>query len=802
MDIVTILYLGVSLLYLYTGIRALVLDRNNEANRVFLLITGSLFARTVSLLLASLITDADNILIIRTLGRVASYLFYSAVLYLSVCIDQPSKVKRSIALVAALVLAMLDVYLYVVLAPEIVSEYHWDIRKIEFGWSQNQGGMYRWFLGVHIFISCAMALINFHIWTNRNKEKHKIPYLFLLYIIFFVSTIVGGWFGYREHFLGITSLSEISVLFFSVQIVVIYYLIVKNEFLQTDASTAVITMLELMREGFLITSEDYAINRANEGAEKISGYTINQLYGRDARTLFENMHSGDTTLLCADGSKRSINLSETSITDPKTQIVFRVICFRDIDNIKKMETELLTMNEVLEERVERRRVVLYSIHQKLEKEIEEKKKLEDELSRLVYYDMLTELPNRLMFNEKLKKIINREQRYIALLAINIDNFKRVNDTIGHNEGDRILIQLAELIRSKLHYGETVARVEGDEFFILMNNIYREEDIKKRAEELQENVKQAFYIKNLKLYMTMSIGGCLYAPGMSEKEMIYNANVALYGAKMKGVNGFEIYSGKGRNYLKEKIKMRQEIKRAICQDEFELYYQPQVRMENEKVSGTEALLRWNHPEKGIVMPGAFIPQIEHENLIIQLGEWVVENACKQIKEWEDKNKLEFLPLSVNLSMRHFETENIVYFLKEMINKYQIQPSHLKIEITESFRSDELYALRSILSRIREAHISLSVDDFGTGYSSFHYLKNIQADVLKIPREYITGIGKNKKSEFIVKSMIELAHDLEMMVIAEGVESVEEKDFLAKQLCDVIQGYYYFKPMNKEALENIS
>ncbi|RRD95361.1 EAL domain-containing protein [Clostridiales bacterium COT073_COT-073] len=802
MDMITILYLVVSLLYLYTGIRALVLNKNNGANRLFVVMTGCLFIHVITLLLAGLITNVENILIIRALGRVAGYVFYSAVFHFALCVGEKLKTKRLLTVILSVVPVLIDIYLYIFLAPEIVRNYNLDTGTLVFEWTNQQGLFYQSFLAIHIITSFATALFVFWGWGIKNRNRHKIPFAFLLNSVFVLSFVVGGYLGYKEHFWGMTNLTEASVIVFSLQVIITYLLIVKNEFVETDVSASIVRALELMQEGFLITSEDYIINRANEGAEKISGFSINQLYGKDARLLFENMNGEDAILLCADGSKRNINLSETEIVDPATKIGFRIISFRDIEDIKKIENQLLTMNEVLEERVERRRVVLYTIQRKLEKEIEEKKELEEELSRLVYYDMLTELPNRVMFNEKLQKIIRREQMNFGILAINIDNFKRINDTIGHNEGDRILVHLSELIQSKLRTSEMAARMEGDEFLILVNKVYQEEDLKKRADQLQESVKQAFYIKNLKIYLTMSIGAALYLPGMTASELIYNANVALYGAKRKGISGFESYCGNGRNYLKEKIKIRQEIEQAIRYNEFELYYQPQVLTENEKVSGAEALLRWNHPEKGFVMPGSFIPQIENENLIIQLGEWVVENACRQIKEWEQKQKYEFLPLSVNLSMRHFESEEVIYFLKSMIEKYEIDPAHLKIEITESFYSEELYTLPSILAKIRENNISLSVDDFGTGYSSFHYLKNIKADVLKIPREYVIGIGKNKKSEYIVKSMIDLAHELEMMVIAEGVESAEEKEFLTKQLCDVIQGYYYFKPMNKEALESIS
>ncbi|MDO4764944.1 MAG: bifunctional diguanylate cyclase/phosphodiesterase [Eubacteriales bacterium] len=803
MQLLRFIYLLVSLLYIYAGIKVLVIDRRNIINRAFLLLTACLGVWAVAMLLLTLTMDYNSIILMKALARFAKFSFYAAVLYFAMLVcGWVNDSNRLIVLPFISIPVWMNLYLNVFKVREFAEVYPMAFQNPVLKWLE---------VAIHPnYLLLFTILLTFFVATFvyiRHNIRHRfttnIKTVIVLSAVFMVFMLAGAILGILENRLSFINPDELSLILFAVPICIIYYLIVKGEyFVEKEMAFTVLQTLESTQEAFLITSEDYIINRVNDEVERISGYYVHQLYGMNAKNIFADLDAEETTLLCADQSRRSITLSHTLINDANTGLSFRVISFRDIEDIKKIEQQLLSMNTLLEERVERRRVVLYTIQKQMEKEIEEKKKLEDELSRLVYYDMLTELFNRVMFHEKLQKRIRYERRDMAVLSIDIDNFKRINDTFGHNEGDRILIQLAELIRARLRAGEIAARIEGDEFLILLNKIYGEEDIKARVDEIQEAVKHAFFVKDLNIFLTISVGAAYYTDGLSANDLIYNASVALYGAKIKGVGGFEIYSKEGRNYLKEKIKVRQEIERAIRENEFELYYQPQILIGKEKVNGTEALVRWNHPEKGLISPGEFIPQIENENLIIKLGEWVIENACKQIKEWEETYRYEFLPVSINLSMRHFETEDILVYLRKMIQTYEIHPAHLKLEITESFRSEELYSLHSILAKIQEENISLSVDDFGTGYSSFHYLKNIKADVLKIPREYIIDIGQNKKSEYIVKSMIDLAHDLNMLVVAEGVESEEEKEFLEQQLCDFIQGYYYFKPMKKAMLERIS
>lgn len=801
MELVRVLYFIVSLLYIYTGMRVLVIDRNNKVNRIFLAMTVCLGVWSTSLWMVTFGTSELSNYYIKVLSAIASYLFYFYVLYLAIYLGGLGAKSRLFVLVFYGAILALIVYFHILGAPEIFSGLHFSAGEKWYLWLKIPVNI-QLVIILYISLSLALAFVVFILQSMEYRRKSKWFLDWIASTGFLGTLLVGGYLGVRESYSGYYNMVEYSVLVYSIQVVIIYYLITKNEFfIKKGVAFSVIRALELMQEAFLITSEDYVINKANEEVERISGYNIHQLYGLNAKDLFDDINSSECKLLCADGSEREVTLSQTLIHDPKTNISFRIMCFRDIEELKKMETELLSMNTVLEERIERRRVVLYTIQKQMEKEIDEKKKLEEELSRLVYYDMLTDLFNRVMFREKIDKFIKYRRTDMAVVVLDIDNFKRINDTFGHNEGDRILIELADLIRQTLKVGEIAARMEGDEFLILYNKINDEEDVKKRIEELQEVVKNNFYIKNLKLYLTISIGVAIYQSDMTATEFIYNANVALYSAKLQGVAGYEIYTKDGRNYLREKVKIRKEIEQAIREDEFELYYQPQVLLDTEKVKGTEALIRWNHPELGLVTPGKFIPQIENENLIIKLGEWVIKQACRQIKEWEMQDRTDCLPVSINLSMRHFETEDIVTFLHQAIRRYKINPENIKIEITESFRSSEFKALQSILTKIREENISLSVDDFGTGYSSFHYLKHIKADILKIPREYITEIGKNKKTEYIVQSMIELAHDLGMTVVAEGVETFEEKEFLADRFCDYIQGYYYYKPMKKETLENI-
>lgn len=801
MGLVRMMYFIVSLLYIYTGMRVLVIDRNNRINRIFFAMTCCLGVWSVSLLMLTFISKMENIITVQAYAKIAKYSFYASILYLAIYTGGLSKKLRLFVLSISFVALAIIIYLFVLNAPEFLSyfpQYGGPVFLSVVTQTMNN----HYILANYIMVCLSVAFVVFVSQSFSLRFKRKEDSFFGLFAVFLVLMVLSGYFSIKEIFMPFTNNIEYSVIIYSAQILIIYFLIAKNEFfLEKGLAFSVVRTLDLMQEAFLITSEDYIINKANEEVEKISGYYIHQLYGMDAKVLLDDVEKERVNLICADGSKRMVTLSKTQITDPETKISFRILCFRDIEEMLKMENELQTMNNVLEERVERRRVVLYTIQKQMEKEIDEKKKLEEELSRLVYYDMLTELYNRVMFRERLQKLIQYERSDMAVLAIDIDNFKRINDTFGHNEGDRILIELADLIRSTLRAGEIAARLEGDEFLILYNKIYAEEDVQKRAEELREVVKNNFYIKDFKIHLTICIGVAFYASNTTAQDLIYNANVALYSAKLKGISGFEIYTKNGRNYLMEKINIRKEIERAIRENEFELYYQPQVLLQTGKIKGTEALIRWNHPSQGIITPSNFIPQIENENLIIKLGEWVIKNACLQIKEWEKQNKQEFLPVSVNLSMRHFETEDILVFLKEVIAKSQIDANNIKLEITESFRSSEISTLQNILEKIREEKISLSVDDFGTGYSSFHYLKHIKADILKIPREYITEIGKSSRTEYIVRSMIELAHDLNMTVIAEGVETLEEKEFLEQSFCDSIQGYYYYKPMKKEMLENM-
>lgn len=795
---IIILYIGVSLLYLYTGLRALMLDPRNKANKAFLVMTGSLFVRAISWLMVQLLVDPYNILMLQLLGQIAAYVFYSALLYFALMASLRFKKQELPVGTAASFMLIINICVYVFAAPEEKWDYGIFGQLIQV---MDHKIWYPLFFGVQIFIALASLVLVFWQWSLQIRQKRMAIYSLALNIVLLSTALASGYLELYESFNHDLKIRGLPILVLSILIAIIYCVYIENNFLIRDVPQAILKVLELMQEGFLIVSEDYIINRSNELAEKVSGYSANHLYGKNARDLFENMDTENAVLVCADGSKKNITLSEAAIENSDHKIEFRIISFRDIEYIKKIENKLLNINEILEERVAGRKRLLYSIQERLENEIEEHKKSEAELERLAYYDLLTGLPNRLRFHQKLNEVLAGAQAKIGLLAINIDSFKRINDTLGHNEGDRILRRLADLIQVKLEAGEMVARMEGNEFLVLIRNIHGEEDLAKRARQLQASAKQAFCIKEPKLYLTMSIGGALSLDTMLANDLIYHANVALYNAKTIGPNRFEIYGPNRRNYLQEKIKMREEIAKAIDNNEFILYYQPQVAAKNGQICGTEGLIRWQHPVRGLVKPGNFIPQIENENLILRLGEWVLDHACRQIREWEQASRLQFLPLSVNLSMHHFESEDIINLLNRMIDQYKIDPSHLKIEITENSLSEESDALEAVLAKIRQAKISLTVDDFGTGYSSFHYLKDIKADILKIPREYVSGLGKNRKSEYIVKSMINLGHSLGMRVIAEGVEGEEEKRFLLNHACDMIQGYYYFRPMHKEDLEKI-
>ncbi|QTD40913.1 EAL domain-containing protein [Sporosarcina sp. Te-1] len=429
--------------------------------------------------------------------------------------------------------------------------------------------------------------------------------------------------------------------------------------------------------------------------------------------------------------------------------------------------------------------------------------LQKKFNYLAYHDDLTGLPNRRYINEEIKNIIkdmeNGQKRTLALIFIDLDRFKAINDNFSHSYGDMLLKKVSERLAGCLGEQDDLARMGGDEFIFLLKDFTDPDYVTAKAEEVLNLFNESFYIGNDELHTTASIGVALYPdyPISMEKLMIYADN-AMYQAKKQGKNRYSVYASELFEGREEDYKLEIDLRKAIEHQEFVLHYQPQVDTKTGDIVGMEALIRWQHPTLGLLYPDKFIKLAEENGLVNQIGKWVINEACEQSKKWQEAG-LQPLKMSVNLSTQQFLTKDLVAFMEETLQQTGLDPQYLIVEITEYMAMEYEYSLK-VLMQLQKLGIGISIDDFGTGYSSLTYLQNFPIDFIKIDKSFVMEITNGPQNAFIVKAIITMAHNLQMQVIAEGVETKEQLNFLNEQQCDIVQGFYFSKPLPADEFEN--
>jgi diguanylate cyclase (GGDEF)-like protein len=439
---------------------------------------------------------------------------------------------------------------------------------------------------------------------------------------------------------------------------------------------------------------------------------------------------------------------------------------------------------------------------KLKKMFREIVENKENLQYLAHYDPLTNLYNRAYFIQQLNQKIKDDDgdSDMAVLFIDLDRFKIVNDTLGHEAGDYLLTEVSSRLLEKSSKDWIISRLGGDEFIILVPSYEKQIMIEEYAQILIESLSKPYLLRGNEFHLTASVGISLFpADAADVQTLIKYADIAMYDAKDRGKNNYQFYNTSINNRMMTKLEMENELRQAIERDQLELYYQPQVNLKTGRVIGTEALIRWNHPTLGFVSPAEFIPIAEETGQIIKIGEWVINTACKQAKQWHDKG-LDHLMMSVNISMRQFLHEDLIPSIINALQVNDLDPEFLKLEITESAAMLHPDQVLRKLDTLKELKIELALDDFGTGYSSLHYLKKLPVDILKIDRSFIVDIDHDDDYT-MVKALIEVAHHLGMTVIAEGVETEQQKEKLRNMHCDYIQGYVFSKPLPSEEAEQL-
>jgi diguanylate cyclase (GGDEF)-like protein/PAS domain S-box-containing protein len=443
-------------------------------------------------------------------------------------------------------------------------------------------------------------------------------------------------------------------------------------------------------------------------------------------------------------------------------------------------------------------------------DITRRKDAEEQIRRLAYYDALTGLPNRLLFTEQLSRALSHAERHgrrLATMFVDLDNFKRVNDTLGHRAGDQLLREASarlsavlrahdSVARSSSHRtdGNSIARLGGDEFIVLLTDVMQAQDAARAAHRLVATLAEPFTIEGTEIFCGGSVGVSLFPDdGCDVDTLLMNADTAMYRAKARGRGAYQLYDKAMNESALDHLRMETRLRRAIEREEFVLHYQPRINVATGRIVGAEALIRWQHPERGLLQPADFIPLVEQAGLVIPIGEWAIESACAQTAKWQ-KAGLHPVPVAVNLASTHLRERGLPLLVAHMLERHGVPARFLEIEVTESILlADPELAVR-IAQQLSEMGILLSLDDFGTGYSSMGYLKRLPLAALKIDRSFVRDLESDPEDEAIVSAIIALARSLKLRVVAEGVESAAQLEILKGMRCDEYQGFLSSRPLD--------
>ncbi|WP_415754111.1 EAL and GGDEF domain-containing protein [Pseudomonas citronellolis] len=542
------------------------------------------------------------------------------------------------------------------------------------------------------------------------------------------------------------------------------------------------TVFEHSTAAIMVTDPAGYIVQVNDSFSRLTGYSAAEVLDQQPRLLTADQQEANQLKHVLDSLQRSGSWEGEILQKRKSGELYP--SWVGITAVQDEEGDLVSF------------VCFFS-------DISERKASERRIHRLAYYDALTHLPNRTLFQDRLHTALmqaERHRQWVVLMFLDLDRFKPINDSLGHAAGDRMLKEVAERLNQCVSDNDTVARMGGDEFTLLLPGLEDRERALKRAIQVAERIlaslARPFTLEGREFFVTASIGVALSPQDGAElSQLMKNADTAMYHAKEVGKNNFQFYQAEMNARALERLELESDLRRAIEQDEFVLHYQPQFTGDGRRLTGAEALLRWQHPTRGLIAPAEFIPVLEELGLIAQVGDWLLAEACRQIRIWH-RDKVRVPKVSVNLSARQFADGQLGTRIAGILMETGIPPACLELELTESILMSDVSEAMHILSGLKRLGLAIAVDDFGTGYSSLNYLKQFPIDVLKIDRSFVDGLPHGEQDAQIARAIIAMAHSLNLMVIAEGVESQAQLDFLREHGCDEVQGFLFGRPMTAE------
>ncbi len=541
-------------------------------------------------------------------------------------------------------------------------------------------------------------------------------------------------------------------------------------------TTLILKIFENVSEGIMITDEYKKIVMVNPAFEFVTGYKRDDVVGKTPAVLQSGVHELPFYL------------------EMWEQIRQEGIWQGEIWNRRKtgdVYPEWLTIVCVTNDEGE---VTNYC---GIFTDLSERKIVENELEKRLLTDSLTEVSNRFAYIERMDNLLESTSAIShsvqhAVYFLDLDRFKQINDTLGHAVGDSILIEVAKRLKHLLKNKDIIARYGGDEFVITLTNVKNVKEAAQFAEQIISSIEKPMMINGQEVFISTSIGVSVYpVDGKNTEELINCADRAMTYSKKNGLNGYSFYFDELQTDAQRVLLLDSELRRAIDNREFELHFQPKIYMDNEQIQGLEALVRWNNERLGFVSPGEFIPYAEETGLIIPLSEVILEKACEAVIQMQQYGWK--IPVAINISSIHFKQQNFLESIQAILERYNMPANNFEIEVTERTVMNSANETVSKLVRLKQLGFKISIDDFGTGYSSLSYLVRFPLDCLKIDRSFIQHIGSLDEKQAVVDAIIQMSHRLKMKVVAEGVEQAQQVDILRKMNCDIIQGYYYSKPL---------
>ena len=560
-------------------------------------------------------------------------------------------------------------------------------------------------------------------------------------------------------------------------------IIKKNPFVAEENSAQI--ALNSISDAVFYTDILGNVNYLNYAAEKLTGWTSKAAYGRPSSQVFNIVNgtthqqsknpvlvvlesdkptglAADTVLIKRDGTEVSIEDSCSPIHNEQGQLTGVVVVFHDVSETKAMSMKM---------------------------------------AHLAQHDFLTNLPNRVLLNDRIAQAIasaNRNENKVALLFLDLDNFKHINDSLGHATGDKLLQAVSKGLSDSVRNADTVSRQGGDEFILLLADIKHDQDAALSAQKVLDELKMSYLINKCNLHISTSIGISVYPnDGLDAETLIKSADTAMYYAKDKGRANYQFFKTEMNTRVVQRLMIEAHLRVAVEKQQFFLHYQPKINLKSKKITGVEVLIRWKHDEWGDIAPKKFINIAEDSGLIVPIGKWVLSEACKQAKIWLDDG-LQTLNIAVNISAKEFLQKDFVNGVRAILHETQLPAGCLELEITETVLMRDVLTSKEILQQLKELGVQLAVDDFGTGFSSLSYLKQFPIDVLKIDQSFINDIESVQDDGTIVNAIICMGNSLDLKVVAEGIEDQNQLDFLNKHHCEEGQGYLFSPAINADQL----